>query len=180
MKKYKIQFLTISFLFASIAMVSCTKEPTNRGQVSEGIPAGLTYEKYTGDSLSPNSIVPFKAILQSQDGLKSVTVQLTEVLSIDSYGNPVSIGNRFLIGESPFKDKADNQLLGGIINVKYTGEKNFPTGYKNRYSEYEVTGNIDLSKYKLLKGKRYRLSINFISNFNMSTRESPFLFVMKK
>ena len=79
-----------------------------------------------------------------------------------------------------FKNKSDNQLLGGLLDVKYIGEKNFTTGYKNRYSEYEVSGSIDLSKYKLLKGKRYNLSVNFISSFNMSTRESPFMFVLKK
>lgn len=180
MKKHKIKFLCLSFLLASFTMMSCTKDPTNRGQVSEGIPAGLTYEKFEGDSVSANDIVPFKGILESQDGLKSVTAQLTEVLSIDSYGNPKSLGNRFLIGDVDFKNKSDNQLFDGLVTVKYTGEKNFPTGYKNRYSEYEVNGSIDLSKFKLLKGKRYILSVDFISDFNMSTRESPFMFVVRK
>ncbi len=180
MKKHTINFFCLSFLLAAFTLVSCKKDPTNRGQVSEGITAGLTYEKHSGDSVNATDVIPFKGILVSQDGLKSVTVQLAEVLTINSFGNPVSIGNRFPIGQVDFKNKMDNSLLDGLINVKYTGEKNFETGFKNRYSEYIVSGSIDLSKFKLVKGKRYRLSVDFISDFNMSTRESPFIFVVKK
>ena len=175
----KINKYLAIFLMAVI-LFSCKKQENNIGKLKEGKQPGINYVPLAATPIDPKSKITFTANLVSMDGIKEVTGYFIEVLAINSFGNPSSEGNKFLIGIDKINDKQTNTIFNGAVTVKYDGQKNFETGNKNEYGKYTVTGTLDLSKYRLVPGKRYRLSINFVSFGNQNTLESPLLFVLTK
>ena len=177
MNKKNIKYLSFLPLLLLLVLASCKKEDSNRGQMKEGISAGLTYVKPEVEAVDRLGTLNFSGELVSMDDIATVDAYLVEVLRIDSYGNPTSTGNKFYIGSNTFTNRKDNSILDGTTGVAYLGEKNFDSGYKNKHSAYTVKGSVDLSKHKLIKGKRYLLSLNFITVANMPCLESPMLFI---
>lgn len=174
LNKYIAIFILATILF------SCKKQENNIGKLKEGKQPGINYVPLVATAIDPKSKITFTANLVSMDGIKEVNGYFIEVLRIDSFGNPSSEGNKFFIGTNKINDKETNTIFDGAVTVKYEGQDKFKTGNNNEYSKYTLNGTLDLAKYKLVPGKRYRLSINFISLGNQNTLESPFLFVLTK
>lgn len=175
----KINKYLAIFLMA-IILFSCKKQENNIGKLAEGKQPGITYVPLATTLIDSKSKITFTADLVSMDGIKEVNGYFIEVLAINSFGNPSSEGNKFFIGTNKFNNKETNTIFDGAVTVKYEGQDRFKTGNKNEHSKYTLNGTLDLSKYKLVPGKRYRLSINFISFGNQNTLESPFLFLLAK
>ncbi len=177
MNKKSIKYLAFLPMLLLFVLTSCKKEDSNRGQMKEGISAGLTYVKPEVEGINRLGTLNFTGELVSMDDIENVDAYLVEVLRVDSYGNPTSTGNKFYIGSNSFSNKKNNSILDGTTEVVYLGEKNFKSGYKNKHSAYTVTGSVDLSKHRLIEGKRYLLSLNFVTVAKMPCLESPMLFV---
>lgn len=172
------QKLLLLCLISLLGLSACKKQVNNRSMVKEGISAGVSYTPLVDNKVDIKGKINFVAKVVSMDDLKEVSANLVEVLSVNSFGNPSSEGNKFFIGADNVLNKQTNSLMEGTVEMIYKGQENFASGNQNEHAVYELKGTIDLSKHKLVKGKRYRLSFNFVTVSNMSSLESPFLFIV--
>jgi len=169
-----------AILIMATALISCKEEGHNVAKLKEGKQPGITYAPLTSATVDSKDKISFSGNLVSMDGIKEVSAYFIEVLALNSYGNPSSEGNKFFIGADKINDKQNNTIFNGDVTVTYNGQDKFKTGNNNPHAKYTLNGKLDLSKYKLVPGKRYRLSINFITYGNMPTLESPLMFVVNK
>ncbi|KQB99435.1 hypothetical protein [Pedobacter sp. Hv1] len=168
-----------TMLLLVLVLGACKKDGHNVAKAKYGKQPGINYEPLANTTVGIKDKITFKANLVSMDDIKEVSGYLIEVLTINSFGNPASEGNKFFIGTNKINDKQNNTVFDGAVNIVYNGQDNFKTGNMNEHAKYTVTGTIDLSKYRLVVGKRYRLSLNFVTFPNMNTLESPLMFVVQ-